>query len=93
MREKGLQDYIPLYTEMQGCASIVGGVGYLGMSGILKIRELYTGQKVTIPCLAIDAVEFNADIGIGALKHGVRQLLPTAAIALAVYTCYNRVFS
>lgn len=39
------------------------GIGALGVGGILKVHEYFTGKKTAIPYISEDAAEFNVEIG------------------------------
>lgn len=77
--------YVPVLTEIQGLTMIAGGAACLGVSGILKVDEYYTGRKHGIPYISDDAVRFNVGVGVGALKEGFKRIAPVTGVVLAVY--------
>lgn len=82
--------YVPVLTEIQGLYYIALGTVCLGLSGILKVNEIYTGRKETLYPITNDAASFNAECGLVILKQGVKQILPATGLVVAIYAIGNK---
>ena len=77
----------PFKTGLEGLVNLAGGVSLLGMSGIMKTKEIFTGVKQG------DTVESCRSLGIIMLKKGGKSVVvPTVGLVLVVVILSKQVF-
>lgn len=84
--------YVPVLTELDGLNTITMGLFCLGISGLAKANECFTGKKCEVSFITNDAALFYEDIAIGALKHGFKKIAPTAGVVLGIYLLTAKIF-